>query len=72
MDYLGIEKNQTLMIGDTAYDLQMAINAGVDSLAVSHGVHSQHLLQECKPLTIVHNVPQIAQWLNSEYLRNAA
>lgn len=72
MDYLGVEKQQTLMIGDTTYDLQMASNAGVDSLAVSYGVHAQQLLQECKPLAVVHNIQQVAQWLNEEFLSKAA
>ena len=33
------EPQQALMIGDSEYDLQMAQNANVDSLAVSYGVH---------------------------------
>ena len=72
MDYLGVEKEHTLMIGDTVYDLQMASNAGVDSLAVSHGVHEQHLLQECNPLAIVSDINEVAHWLNEQFLSNAA
>ena len=72
MDYLGIEKEHTLMIGDTVYDLQMASNAGVDSLAVSYGVHEQHLLQECGPLAIVNDIQQVAQWLTEQFLSKVA
>ncbi len=45
LDYCGCEAGQALMIGDTSYDMQMAINAGVDGLAVSYGVHAQADIQ---------------------------
>jgi len=41
LDYCGCEVDQALMIGDTSYDMDMARNAGVDSLAVSYGVHAE-------------------------------
>ena len=44
MEYTGMAPEQTLMIGDTEYDLQMANNAGVKSLAVSYGVHEMSLI----------------------------
>ncbi len=44
MDELGVEPNETLMIGDTEYDMQMATNARTYSLAVSYGVHEKERL----------------------------
>lgn len=45
LDFCGCEAGQALMIGDTSYDLQMAANAGVDSLAVGYGVNSRETLE---------------------------
>lgn len=44
LEFCGYEANQALMIGDTIYDMQMAQNAGMDSLAVSYGVQPEALL----------------------------
>ena len=45
MEELDAAPERTLLVGDTSYDLQMAQNAHVASLAVSYGAHSlDHLL----------------------------
>ncbi len=68
MDSLGVETNDTLMIGDTEYDLQMANNAGVPSLAVSYGVHDLARLLNCKPLDCVDDIPALRNWLQEKYV----
>ena len=65
MDYLGVLPKNTLMIGDTEYDLQMAHNAGADSLAISHGAHGVETLQACNPRAIVENLHQTEKWLKN-------
>ena len=65
MEHLGVEKQQTLMIGDTEFDLKMAHNAGAHSLAISHGAHSIETLQACQPKAIVDDLHQVEQWLNN-------
>jgi len=45
LDYCACDANEALMIGDTHYDMQMAINAGVPGLAVSYGVHPEAQLR---------------------------
>lgn len=65
IDYLGVLPEKTLMIGDTEYDLQMAHNAGADSLAISHGAHSIEMLEACQPRAIVNDLYQVEQWLNN-------
>ncbi|OUR71967.1 HAD family hydrolase [Methylophaga sp. 41_12_T18] len=65
IDYFGVEKQQTLMIGDTEFDLQMAHNAGADSLAVSQGAHDIDRLQACEPKAIVADLHHVEQWLNN-------
>ena len=49
LDELGMEPEQALMIGDTEYDLQMAQNAGMASVAVTCGVHDTERLLACDP-----------------------
>jgi phosphoglycolate phosphatase len=64
IDFMGVLPRDTLMIGDTEYDLQMAHNAGADSLAITHGAHGIKTLQACEPLAIVDDLFQVEQWLN--------
>jgi phosphoglycolate phosphatase len=45
LEYCGCEANRALMVGDTTYDMQMAINANMDGLAVSYGVHARDELE---------------------------
>lgn len=63
MDELGARAQETLMIGDTEYDLQMANNAGVRSLAVCYGVHSPDRLLACEPLACLDSLWAIRDWL---------
>lgn len=63
MDELGAEPAQTLMIGDTEYDLQMAINAGTAGLAVSYGVHTVERLKQFNPLGCLDDITELTEWL---------
>jgi phosphoglycolate phosphatase len=63
MDELGAIPERTLMIGDTSYDLQMARNAGVSSLAVSYGAQPLESLLEHEPLAHFDRFTQLHQWL---------
>jgi phosphoglycolate phosphatase len=51
------------MVGDSEYDLQMANNAGTESVAVSYGVHNAERLQQCDPLGIIHNITELSDFL---------
>lgn len=63
MERLMIAPGQTLMIGDSEYDLQMAANAGVRSLAVSYGTQSRERLLEYQPLACLERIDELLQWL---------
>jgi phosphoglycolate phosphatase len=63
MDELGAVPERTLMIGDTSYDLQMAGNAGVRSLAVSYGAQPLESLLEHGPLAHFDRFTQLHRWL---------
>ncbi|QEP42810.1 HAD family hydrolase [Ectothiorhodospiraceae bacterium BW-2] len=66
IDFCGCEVEQTLMIGDTEYDLEMAVNAGTDSMGVSYGVHAKERLLNHNPLLIMDSLTELPQWLDSE------
>ena len=63
MDELGVEAERTLMVGDTSYDLQMARNAQVASLAVSYGAHALEDLLPHAPLAHFDQFTKLNQWL---------
>ena len=65
MDELDIPAQQTIMIGDTEYDLEMAKNAGVDALAVSTGVHSRERLLSHQPVTCINHIGEMLGWLET-------
>jgi phosphoglycolate phosphatase len=63
MAELGVAPERTLMVGDTTHDLQLAINAGTASVAVTYGAHEQAPLRELGPLHIAHSVADLQAWL---------
>jgi phosphoglycolate phosphatase len=63
MGELGTDPAETLMVGDTEYDMQMAKNAGVEALAVCYGVHPPHRLERHAPLACLSDLRQIPDWL---------
>jgi phosphoglycolate phosphatase len=65
MQELATLPEQTLMVGDTTHDLQMARHAGVDALAICHGAHARDNLAALEPLACLDDTAQLAQWLQS-------
>lgn len=63
MDQLFVEPERTLMIGDTTHDVQMAINAGVSSVAVTYGAHPPGQLASLNPLAQLDSVTDLMDWL---------
>ncbi len=58
-----VPPERTLMIGDTTHDLQMALNAGCASVAVSYGAHDPQEFDVLTPLYVAHSVAQLHDWL---------
>jgi len=50
---------QTVMIGDTSHDMQLALNAGTHSVAVSYGAHEGEGLRSFGPMALVHNTQEL-------------
>jgi phosphoglycolate phosphatase len=65
MDLLGVAPAQTIMVGDTEYDMQMASHAGVARVAVASGVHSEERLNRHRPLVCLQSVSDMPVWMSS-------
>ena len=65
LDELDVSAPRALMVGDTTHDLQMAINAGVESLAMTHGAHPEDQLLALKPLALLDDFAGLRAWLKS-------
>lgn len=65
MEQLNFSSRETLMIGDTSHDLEMARAAGVNALAVTYGAHPEEGLRACEPLGCFSNVNQLGAWLKT-------
>jgi len=63
LEELEVDVARALMVGDTTHDLQMAVNAGMASLAMSHGAHPPEQLLELKPLALLHDFTGLRDWL---------
>ncbi len=63
MDELGMKPEEVLMVGDTTHDLQMAINAGVDAVGVTHGAHPEEQLSALKPRALLDDFHELRAWL---------
>ncbi len=64
MDELGTPGHETLMIGDTEYDMKMALNANAHRLGVSYGSHSRERLMQSDPLGCLNDIRELPGWLD--------
>lgn len=64
MDRMGVQPRETLMIGDTTHDLELARNAGAAGVAVAYGAHDLEGLARLTPLATVHSVAELRGWLH--------
>jgi len=62
-DELGIAAREALMVGDTAWDLEMAANAGCHGVGVLSGGHARHQLEAAAALACLGSVAELPGWL---------
>ncbi|MDG2285766.1 MAG: HAD-IA family hydrolase [Alphaproteobacteria bacterium] len=60
----GAEHSEAVMIGDTVFDLQMAHNAGVASVAVSWGYHQVEHLNSAGPGALINHFDELDAVIN--------
>jgi phosphoglycolate phosphatase len=63
LDELGVRPGEALMIGDTTYDLEMALNARTHSVGVCTGGHCREELERYGPQACLDGVVDLASWL---------
>jgi phosphoglycolate phosphatase len=63
MQECGCGSHNTLMVGDTTHDLQMALNAGCAAVGVSYGAHPLEQLTPLGPLFIADSPKDLHQGL---------
>lgn len=56
---LGVRPAESLMVGDTEFDLAMAVRAGARSVGVSYGVHSRERLLRHGPERIIASLAEL-------------
>jgi phosphoglycolate phosphatase len=62
-DELGVAPTEALMVGDTAWDLEMAANAGCAGVGVLTGGHSRSQLEAAAALVCLDSVAELPEWL---------
>jgi phosphoglycolate phosphatase len=65
LDVTDIGADRAVMIGDTTYDLQMAMAAAMGSVAVTYGAHDRDALLSHAPLACVDSFVNVCQWLEA-------
>lgn len=63
LEELEVSVGRSIMVGDTTHDLQMAVNAGMSSLGMTHGAHPPDQLLELKPLALLDDFNDLRDWL---------
>ncbi len=63
MGEMGCRADETLMIGDTSFDLEMARNAHVRAVAVLCGAHPRKTLRAFEPLICLKVASDLPGWL---------
>ena len=59
MEEAGVDRDSTVMIGDTTFDMMMAVSAGTPCIGVSWGVHEVHELNAAGADHVVEEFHQI-------------
>lgn len=68
LDDFGVPAKDALMIGDTEFDMEMAVNAGTPRIAVSYGAHSADRLKKYQPLACVDDFFEIRNIIKNNIL----
>ena len=65
MTELECNSEETVMIGDTEYDMEMAYNAGTKAIAVSYGVHETQRLLKYNPAGCIDKITELSGLIGS-------
>ncbi len=59
LEELSCAAQDAVMVGDTEYDLAMAVAADMPSVGVSYGSHSRERLLQHSPLAVIDSLPEL-------------
>ena len=65
LQQLDVEPGHAIMIGDSEYDMAMAQNAGIASIAVTYGVHEEARLKRFQPIHALDDIVELPQYLQA-------
>ena len=65
LDHCGVAPDKALMVGDSSFDLQMALNAGMDSVAVGYGAQALDSLKAFEPRLAIEHFSELRAWLGT-------
>jgi len=71
LDFTAVHPDKCIMIGDTTFDMDMAMNANVHGLGAGYGVHSEDALLNSNALEVLNSFQGIIDWLLSNRLERA-
>lgn len=63
MEKANVSRSDTLYVGDSGVDMQTAINAGIDAIAVSWGFRPRAELQSFSPLGIIDSAEELLRYV---------
>jgi phosphoglycolate phosphatase len=67
MEEAGAEPQDTIMIGDTTYDIEMAQRAGVAPIGVTWGYHPVASLRDAGAIDIAHDTGDLGRMIAAKY-----
>ena len=66
MEETGARAGNTVMIGDTPHDLQMAANARTAAIGVTTGTYGSLELDEYQPVVVLDGVAELVPWIDRD------
>lgn len=67
MAEVGVEAGNTLMLGDTSFDMAMAVNAGVHPLGVGWGYHSVAALHDAGARVVLDDFRELVSYVSAQW-----
>lgn len=65
LEQADVKVSEALMIGDTSFDLEMAVNASMDCVACTYGAHPLDRLTPWQPVLFVDQFTALERWLET-------
>ena len=66
LNYCAATPEQAIMVGDSPFDLRMAKNANVPSVAVSYGAQPLSVLHQEQPILAIDDFYELTTWLQQQ------